>query len=64
MTAAIYIRASLRQYRRVHLAVALGVAVTTAVITGALLVGDSMRGSLRDLVLQGLGRVDTVLMPQ
>jgi putative ABC transport system permease protein len=64
MTAAQYILASLRQYRRVHLAVAAGVAVATAVITGALLVGDSMRGSLRDLVLQGLGRVDTVLLAE
>jgi putative ABC transport system permease protein len=64
MTAAQYILASLRQYRRVHFAVAAGVAVATAVITGALLVGDSMRGSLRDLVLQGLGRVDTVLLAE
>jgi putative ABC transport system permease protein len=64
MTAAQYILASLRQYRRVHLAVAAGVAVATAVITGALLVGDSMRGSLRDLVLQGLGRADTVLLAE
>jgi putative ABC transport system permease protein len=64
MTAVQYILASLRQYRRVHFAVAAGVAVATAVITGALLVGDSMRGSLRDLVLQGLGRVDTVLIAE
>jgi putative ABC transport system permease protein len=64
MSATNYIVASLRQYRRVHLAVAAGVAVATAVITGALLVGDSMRGSLRDLVLQGLGRVDTVLLAE
>ncbi|WP_428306085.1 FtsX-like permease family protein [Lacipirellula sp.] len=59
-----YIAASLRQYRRVHLAVAAGVAVTTAVITGALLVGDSMRGSLRDLALGSLGRIDSVLIAE
>jgi len=59
-----YIAASLRQFRRVHLAVAAGVAVTTAVITGALLVGDSMRGSLRDLALGSLGRIDSVLIPE
>jgi putative ABC transport system permease protein len=64
MTAWQYILASLRQYRRVHLAVAAGVAVTTAVITGALLVGDSMRGSLRELALRGLGRVDFVLLAE
>jgi len=39
--------ASLWHHRRVHLSVAAGVAVATAVITGALLVGDSVRGSLR-----------------
>ncbi|MBA4105172.1 MAG: hypothetical protein C0485_05390 [Pirellula sp.] len=59
-----YISASLRQFRRVHLAVAAGVAVTTAVITGALLVGDSMRGSLRDLALGSLGRINSVLIAE
>ena len=44
------------------LAVALGVAVATAVLTGALLVGDSVRGSLRDLTLQRLGRIDSVVV--
>ncbi|MEM9353371.1 MAG: ABC transporter permease [Planctomycetota bacterium] len=55
------IRASLWHYRRVHLAVAAGVAVATAVITGALVVGDSVRGSLRGLALDRLGQVDSVL---
>lgn len=59
-----YIAASLRHYRRSHLAVALGVAVATAVITGALLVGDSVRGSLRDLTLQRLGRIDQAVVTQ
>lgn len=59
-----YIIASLRQYRRVHLAVAAGVAVATAVITGALLVGDSVRGSLRDLVLERLANIDAVLVAE
>jgi ABC-type antimicrobial peptide transport system permease subunit len=59
-----YIAASLWQYRRTHLAVAAGVAVATAVITGALLVGDSVRGSLRDLVLERLGTIDSVLVAE
>ncbi|TWU21896.1 ABC transporter permease [Bythopirellula polymerisocia] len=59
-----YILASLWQYRRTHLAVALGVAVATAVITGALLVGDSVRGSLRDLTLARLSNIDTVLLAE
>ncbi|HUV12391.1 MAG TPA: ABC transporter permease [Acidobacteriota bacterium] len=41
-----------------HLAVVLGAAVTSAVLTGALLVGDSVRGSLRDLTFERLGQID------
>lgn len=62
MTPVHFILASLRHYRRMHVAVALGVAVATAVLTGALLVGDSVRGSLRDLTLQRLGRIDEALV--
>jgi putative ABC transport system permease protein len=43
-------------------AVFLGVVVGTAVLTGALLVGDSLRGSLRALALQRLGWVDEALV--
>ncbi len=56
------LRAGLRQHFKVHLAVALGVAAATAVLTGALLVGDSVRGSLRDLALDGLGRIDYAMV--
>jgi len=42
----------------------MGVAVATAVITGALLVGDSVRGSLRTLVLERLGQIDSVLIAE
>ena len=59
-----FITSSLWQYRRTHLAVAAGVAVATAVITGALLVGDSVRGSLRNLVLERLGKIDSVLVAE
>ena len=53
---------SLAHHWRINVAVALGVAAGTAVLTGALLVGDSMHGSLRDLTLGRLGRVDEVLL--
>jgi len=53
---------NLWHHRRLHLAVALGVAAATAVLAGALLVGDSMQGSLRQLTLERLGRVDEVLI--
>lgn len=59
-----FVSDGLRHYRRSHLAVMLGVAVATAVLTGALLVGDSVRGSLRDLTLQRLGSVDYALATQ
>ena len=53
---------SLAYHRGIHLAVALGVAVGTAVLSGALLVGDSVRGSLRDLTLDRLGAIDYALV--
>ncbi|MEE3372459.1 MAG: FtsX-like permease family protein [Planctomycetota bacterium] len=53
---------SLTFHWRVHAAVVLGVAAATAVLTGALLVGDSVRGSLRGLVLDRLGKIDALLI--
>ena len=48
-------------YWRTNLAVVLGVATAVAVLAGALLVGDSVRGSLRELVVERLGRTDLVV---
>lgn len=59
-----YIAVSVWHYRRIHFATAWGVAAAAAVITGALLVGDSMRGSLRALVLGRLGRIDSLLLAE
>jgi ABC-type lipoprotein release transport system permease subunit len=53
---------SLRHHWRIHLSVVLGVMVATAVLTGALLVGDSVRSSLKHITLDRLGRVDEVLV--
>ncbi|MCY4352269.1 MAG: ABC transporter permease, partial [Gemmatimonadetes bacterium] len=39
-------------------------AVATAVLTGALIVGDSVRGSLRDLSLSRLGKIDHALVSE
>ena len=52
----------LTYYWRTNLAVVVGVATAVAVLAGALLVGDSVRGSLRDLVLQRLGNTDLVVV--
>jgi hypothetical protein len=51
----------LRHYWRTNLAVVLGIATAVAVLAGALIVGDTVRGSLRDLVTHRLGRVDHVV---
>ncbi|MFH1267837.1 MAG: hypothetical protein ABIK89_19140 [Planctomycetota bacterium] len=56
--------ASLAYHWRMNLAVAGGVAAGTAVLVGALLVGDSMRGSLRALTLDRLGPIDEVLLTE
>src|SRR5688500_16702735 len=53
---------NLRYFRAANIAVAAGMAVATAVLTGALLVGDSVRGSLRELAIQRLGPVDLALV--
>ncbi len=52
----------LTHYWRTNIAVILGVATAVAVLAGALLVGDSVRGSLRDLVVQRLGRADQLVL--
>ena len=57
------IAASLTHSWRVSVAVALGVTTATAVIAGALLVGDSMRGSLRALTIERLGKTESVVIP-
>ncbi|RMG39478.1 MAG: ABC transporter permease [Planctomycetota bacterium] len=49
---------SLRFFARTHLAVALGTLAAASVIGGALIVGDSVRDSLRALSLRRLGRID------
>ncbi len=49
-------------FRGVNFAVIAGVAVSTAVLTGALMVGDSVRGSLADLARLRLGPVDYALI--
>ncbi len=51
---------NLRYHARGNLAVLLGVAVGSAVFTGALLVGDSLRGSLRARVETQLAGVESV----
>src|SRR4030095_410359 len=55
------IKRNLAYFWRSNLAVVLGVATAVAVLAGALLVGDSVRGSLRDLFVQRLGKTDELI---
>ena len=61
MRATRLIKRSLVYYWQTNLVVVLGVAIAVAVLTGALLIGESVRGSLRDLVSQRLGRTDDLI---
>lgn len=54
-------RASLRHYAATNVLVVLGVAVAVAVLAGALLVGASVRGSLREIALGRLGATDAIV---
>src|SRR5437868_11623051 len=56
------LRRNLRFHRRGNFAVILGIAVGTAALVGALLIGDSLRGSLRERVTRQIGSVDQVLI--
>ena len=55
---------NLAWFWRTNLAIALGVATATAVLAGALLVGDSVRASLRELLLSRLGNTESVVSSQ
>ncbi len=49
---------SLFFYRRTHLGIFLGVVVSTAILVGALVVGDSVRYSLKQIVVSRLGQTE------
>ena len=58
MRTATLLKRSLTHYWRTNLAVVAGVAIGVAALAGTLLVGDSVRASLRELFLERLGKVD------
>jgi ABC-type antimicrobial peptide transport system permease subunit len=58
------IQRSLLHHWRSNLAIAMGVAAATAVLSGALMVGDSMRGSLRGLTLDRLAGIDQLIVSE
>ena len=56
-----FVLAGLRHYRRHHALVVAGVAVAAAVIVGSLIVGDSVRFSLRKTALLRIGDADVAM---
>ena len=64
MTARTLILRSLRFRWRAHLGVVLGAAVGSAALIGALVVGDSVRASLRQRALQRLGHIRFALFSE
>ena len=55
------LKRNLLYYWQTNLAVVAGVAIAVAVLAGALLVGDSVRASLRELFIGRLGNADYVI---
>jgi putative ABC transport system permease protein len=56
-----FVLRALTYYWRTNLAVVAGVATAVAVLAGALVVGDSVRGTLRQLALDRLGATDLIV---
>src|SRR5215470_2493414 len=64
MTNRTLIRRSLRFHARSHFGVVLGAAIGSAALIGALVVGDSVRKSLKDQALARLGNIHFALNAQ
>lgn len=56
------VRRSLQFHARAHLGTALGATVGSAILIGALIMGDSVRGSLRDMALDRIGAIEFALL--
>ena len=56
-----YISKSLLHYAKLNVAIVLGVALGTAILVGALVIGDSVKYSLQQIVIERLGKTDAVI---
>jgi putative ABC transport system permease protein len=61
MNAFTFLVRNLRYYARSHAGTLLGAVIASAILTGALMVGDSVRESLFEMANARLGRIDTVI---
>lgn len=64
MTTSNLIKQNLKYFLRTNLAVVFGVAIAVSVLTGALLVGDSVRASLKNILLEKIGSTSFVVSSQ
>ena len=64
MTIGTLVCRSLRFYWRTHLGVLVGTCITSAILTGALVVGDSERWTLKQMAKARLGETEMALMTQ
>ena len=64
MTSLALVRAGLARHAVAHAAAAVGVAVAAMVLAGALLLGSSLRQSLRDVAIGRLGWVERALLTE
>ena len=52
---------SVGHYRRLNLTIILGIALSTAILVGALIIGDSVKYSLQQITVQRLGKTSQVI---
>ena len=57
-----FIFRTVAHHARDHLLVMLGIAVAAMVITGSLVIGDSVRGSLREMALARIGQAEVAIV--
>jgi len=56
-----YIIKSILHYAKLNIATVLGVALSTAILVGALIIGDSVKYSLQQITIERLGNTDAVI---
>jgi ABC-type antimicrobial peptide transport system permease subunit len=56
-----YILRTIRHYLKLNFTIVLGIALSTAILVGALIIGDSVRYSLQQITVQRLGKTSQVI---
>jgi ABC-type lipoprotein release transport system permease subunit len=56
-----YVLRTIRHYLKLNFTIVLGIALSTAILVGALIIGDSVRHSLQQITVQRLGKTSQVI---